>query len=69
MVYTEEEILAISAYIASLGPGPAIPTSEQYSLDVYLETLPEDEREAAREEAEERAWEEERRRRDRKPAA
>lgn len=27
--YDEEEILAMAAYIASLGPGPAIPTAEQ----------------------------------------
>jgi ubiquinol-cytochrome c reductase cytochrome c subunit len=29
-VYTPEEIAALAAYIASLGPGPAIPTEEQY---------------------------------------
>jgi ubiquinol-cytochrome c reductase cytochrome c subunit len=51
VVYTQEEIDALAAYVASLGPGPAVPTPEQYSLDVYLETLPEEEREAAREEA------------------
>ncbi len=42
-VYTEEEIEQLSAYVASLGPGPAIPTEEQYSP----ETIPEDEREEA----------------------
>ena len=30
-VYNEEEILALAAYVASLGPGPAIPAPEQYS--------------------------------------
>ena len=29
-VYTEEEIAALAAYVASLGPGPAIPTPEEY---------------------------------------
>lgn len=29
--YTEEEIAALAAFVASLGPGPAIPTEEQYS--------------------------------------
>ena len=29
-LYTEEETRALAAYVASLGPGPAIPTSEQY---------------------------------------
>ena len=29
--YTDEEIAALSAYVASLGPGPAIPTEDQYS--------------------------------------
>lgn len=28
--FTEEEILALAAYVASLGPGPAIPEPEQY---------------------------------------
>jgi ubiquinol-cytochrome c reductase cytochrome c subunit len=28
--YTEEEIAALAAYVASLGPGPAIPTPEEY---------------------------------------
>jgi ubiquinol-cytochrome c reductase cytochrome c subunit len=40
-VYTEEETRALAAYVASLGPGPAIPTEEQYSR----EAIPEDERE------------------------
>jgi ubiquinol-cytochrome c reductase cytochrome c subunit len=30
-VYNDEEIKALAAYVASLGPGPAIPTEEQYS--------------------------------------
>jgi len=38
-VYNEEEIRALAAYIASLGPGPAIPTPEQYDPA----TIPEDE--------------------------
>ena len=29
-VYTEEETRALAAYVASLGPGPAIPTAEMY---------------------------------------
>lgn len=33
VVYTEQEISAISAYIASLGPGPAIPDASDYSID------------------------------------
>ena len=33
VVYTPEEIAALSAYVASLGPGPAIPNPEDYSLD------------------------------------
>jgi ubiquinol-cytochrome c reductase cytochrome c subunit len=37
--YNEEEIRAMAAYVASLGPGPAIPTEEQYSR----EAIPEDE--------------------------
>ena len=32
VVYTPEEIAALSAYVASLGPGPAIPNPEDYSL-------------------------------------
>jgi len=28
-IYTEEEILAMAAYVASLAPGPAIPSAEQ----------------------------------------
>ncbi|MGL5809704.1 MAG: cytochrome bc1 complex diheme cytochrome c subunit [Nocardioides sp.] len=31
--YDEEETLAMSAYVASLGPGPAIPDPADYSLD------------------------------------
>jgi ubiquinol-cytochrome c reductase cytochrome c subunit len=42
-VYSEEEIEQLSAYVASLGPGPAIPTDEQYDP----ETIPEGEREEA----------------------
>jgi ubiquinol-cytochrome c reductase cytochrome c subunit len=33
VVYSDEEIAALSAYVASLGPGPAIPEPSEYSLD------------------------------------
>ena len=42
-VYTEEETEQLAAYVASLGPGPAIPTEEMYDPD----TIPEEEREEA----------------------
>ena len=42
-VYGDDEVAALAAYVASLGPGPAIPTPEQYSV----EGLSEEEREAA----------------------
>ncbi len=42
-VYTDSEIDQLAAYVASLGPGPAVPTAEQYDPN----TIPEDEREAA----------------------
>ena len=29
-LYTEDEIAALAAYVASLGPGPAIPSEDQY---------------------------------------
>ena len=29
-LYTEEEIAALAAYVATLGPGPAIPEPEEY---------------------------------------
>lgn len=32
-VFDKEEIAALAAYVASLGPGPAIPTEKDYSLD------------------------------------
>ena len=32
-VYTEEQVAALAAYVASLGPGPAIPTDEQISTE------------------------------------
>ncbi|MGW7680528.1 cytochrome bc1 complex diheme cytochrome c subunit [Kribbella sp. NPDC054772] len=31
-VYTNEEIAALAAYVASLGPGPAIPAPEEYDV-------------------------------------
>lgn len=43
-VYDEDEILAMAAYVDSLGTGPAIPTEEDYALS---EDLSEAEREAA----------------------
>lgn len=39
-VYNEEETRALAAYVASLGPGPSIPTEEQYDPAA----IPEDER-------------------------
>lgn len=30
-LYTQEEIAALAAYVASLGPGPAVPAPEEYS--------------------------------------
>lgn len=42
-VYNEEETRALAAYVASLGPGPAIPTAEQYDPN----EIPEGEREEA----------------------
>jgi ubiquinol-cytochrome c reductase cytochrome c subunit len=41
--YNEEETAALAAYVASLGPGPAIPDESDYSV----EGLSEEEREAA----------------------
>jgi ubiquinol-cytochrome c reductase cytochrome c subunit len=32
-VYTPEQVRALAAYVASLSPGPAIPTEEQYSSE------------------------------------
>ena len=42
-VYDADETRALAAYVASLGPGPAIPTEEQYNPDA----IPEGEREEA----------------------
>ena len=42
-VYTEDEIAALAAYVASLGPGPAIPSASDYST----EELTDEEREEA----------------------
>jgi ubiquinol-cytochrome c reductase cytochrome c subunit len=42
-VYNEEEVRQLAAYVASLGPGPAIPDEEDYDP----ESIPEDEREEA----------------------
>ncbi len=43
VVYSDDEIAALAAYVASLGPGPAIPNESDYSLD----GLSEQEREEA----------------------
>jgi ubiquinol-cytochrome c reductase cytochrome c subunit len=32
-IYTEEEIAALASFVASLGPGPAIPTDEQLDFE------------------------------------
>jgi ubiquinol-cytochrome c reductase cytochrome c subunit len=42
-VYTDEEVAQLAAYVASLGPGPSVPTAEDYSI----EGLSDEEREAA----------------------
>jgi len=42
-LYTEEETAALAAYVASLGPGPAIPDESDYST----EGMSDEEREAA----------------------
>jgi len=42
-VYTDEEVSQLAAYVASLGPGPAIPSSENYSPDA----IPSNERQEA----------------------
>jgi ubiquinol-cytochrome c reductase cytochrome c subunit len=31
--YSDEEVRALAAYVASLGPGPAIPSEDQYSIE------------------------------------
>jgi ubiquinol-cytochrome c reductase cytochrome c subunit len=33
VTYTPDEIAALAAYVASLGPGPAIPNASDYSID------------------------------------
>lgn len=33
LVYSDEERAALAAYVASLGPGPAIPSAEDYSIE------------------------------------
>jgi ubiquinol-cytochrome c reductase cytochrome c subunit len=35
--YTEEEIAALAAFVASLGPGPAIPTETEYNPEALSE--------------------------------
>ncbi|MDF9715935.1 c-type cytochrome [Nocardioides sp. ChNu-153] len=46
VAYSDEEIEALAAFVASLGPGPGIPEEEQYSSD-YLDSLSAEERDAA----------------------
>lgn len=36
VVYTQEEIDALAAYVASLGPGPAVPDETEYTLPTDL---------------------------------
>ncbi|MFT4010495.1 MAG: c-type cytochrome [Nocardioidaceae bacterium] len=43
VVFTDEQISQLAAYVASLGPGPEIPTAEQYDPS----TIPDSEREEA----------------------
>jgi ubiquinol-cytochrome c reductase cytochrome c subunit len=43
VVYTDEEVEALGAYVASLAPGPSVPDESDYSI----EGLSEEEREAA----------------------
>ena len=43
VAYDDEEVAALAAYVASLGPGPSIPTEDDYSVD----GLSEDERQEA----------------------
>ncbi|GAA5137263.1 c-type cytochrome [Alloalcanivorax gelatiniphagus] len=43
VVFNDEEVAALAAYVASLGPGPAIPNESDYSI----EGLSEEEREEA----------------------
>ncbi len=43
VVYTPDEIKALAAYVASLGPGPAIPTKNQYDPS----TIPADQKNEA----------------------
>jgi ubiquinol-cytochrome c reductase cytochrome c subunit len=43
VVYSDEEIEALAAYVASLGPGPSVPSQESYDPLA----IPEDEREEA----------------------
>jgi ubiquinol-cytochrome c reductase cytochrome c subunit len=51
VVFNDEEIAALAAYVASLGTGPAIPEETDYDLDAYLDSqgLEGEERERARE--------------------
>ncbi|HSV40991.1 MAG TPA: c-type cytochrome [Nocardioidaceae bacterium] len=43
VLYNEEQISQLAAFVASLGPGPAIPAEESYDINA----IPEDEREEA----------------------
>jgi ubiquinol-cytochrome c reductase cytochrome c subunit len=52
-VYSDRETAALAAYVASLGPGPAIPDETDYDVDAWLDSqgLEGEERAAARQEA------------------
>ncbi len=41
-VYTDEEVAQLAAYVASLGPGPAIPSADDYSIDGLSDSERED---------------------------
>jgi ubiquinol-cytochrome c reductase cytochrome c subunit len=40
--FSDEEVAALAAYVATLGPGPAIPTKSDYSLDGMTESQKQD---------------------------
>jgi ubiquinol-cytochrome c reductase cytochrome c subunit len=41
-VFSDQEVAALAAYVATLGPGPAIPTKADYSIDGMSATEKED---------------------------
>jgi ubiquinol-cytochrome c reductase cytochrome c subunit len=42
VVFSDQEVAALAAYVATLGPGPAIPTKSDYSIDGMTATEKED---------------------------